>query len=97
MSGLPIVEKTGARMWKSAFAIAITMMSAAASAQDTFPPDAQKIDTMTRSCVYNSAFYSQGAIICLGGPRGLQCSGGNWIAAQDPTVCKDQAPLPPPQ
>jgi hypothetical protein len=84
-------------MWKSAFVMAITMTSGAASAQDTFPSDAQKIDAMTRSCVYNSAFYSQGSIICLGGPRGLQCSGGSWIAAQDPAVCKDQVPLPPPQ
>jgi hypothetical protein len=61
-------------MWKSAFAIFIAcMMSGAALAQDIIMPAPQKIDSMTRNCVYNSAFYSQGAVICLGGGRGLQC------------------------
>jgi hypothetical protein len=72
------------------------MMSGAA-AQDIFMPDPQKIDSMTRSCVYNNAFYSQGAIICLSAGRGLQCTGGSWIVTQDPTAaaCKDQASMPP--
>jgi hypothetical protein len=83
-------------MWKSAFAIVVAMTSGAASAQDTFPPDPQKIDSMTRNCVYNSAFYSQGAIICLGGARGLQCTNGSWIATQDINGCKDQIPVQPP-
>jgi hypothetical protein len=59
-------------MWRPAFAIVIIscMVSGAASAQDIIMPDPQKIDSMTRSCVYNSAFYSQGAVIkgaCLSG------------------------------
>jgi hypothetical protein len=75
----------------------IAMLPGAASAQDAFtPPDPQKIDSMTRSCVYNNAFYSQGAIICLGGARGLQCSNASWIATQDPTGCRDQIPIQPP-
>jgi hypothetical protein len=61
------------------FAVVIAIMSGAVSAQSTFTPDPftpdpQKIDSMTRNCVYHSAFYSQGAIICIGGGRGLQCS-----------------------
>ena len=82
-------------MWKSTFAIAIAMMmSGAASAQDYFTPDPQKIDSMTRNCVYSSAFYSQGAIICLGGGRGLQCSNGSWVPTQDPVACTGQPPTP---
>ena len=54
-------------MWRSAFAIVVIacIMSgtALAQAQDFIMPDPQKIDTMTRNCVYNSAFYSQ----CLSG------------------------------
>jgi hypothetical protein len=73
------------------------MMSDAASAQDAFEPDAQKIDSMTRNCVYNSAFYSQGAIICLGRVRGLQCSSGNWVVTQDLDACKEQIPVQPPR
>ena len=90
-------------MWRSAFAMVVIacMMSGAASAQGIMPepvmPDPQKIDSMTRNCVYNSAFYSQGAVICLGGGRGLQCSSGSWIPTQDPAACKDQIPtLHPP-
>ena len=84
-------------MWRSAFAIVVAacMMSGAASAQDIIMPDPQKIDSMTRNCVYNSAFYSQGAVICLGGGRGLQCTNGNWIGTQDITACKDEVPTPP--
>jgi hypothetical protein len=55
----------------------------------------QKIDSVTRSCVYNSAFYSQGAVICLGGGRGLQCNNGSWIGIQEIDACKEQAPTPP--
>ena len=86
-------------MWRSAFAIVVIacMMSGAASAQDIIMPDPQKIDSMTRNCVYNSAFYSQGAVICLGGGRGLQCSNGSWIGTQDLDACKDQVPTPPPR
>jgi hypothetical protein len=60
-------------MWRSAFAIMIIScaMSGTTSAQDINMSAPQKIDSMTRSCVYNSAFYSQGAVICLGGGRGL--------------------------
>jgi hypothetical protein len=72
------------------------MMPGAASAQDFIMPDPQKIDSMTRNCVYNSAFYSQGAVICLGGGRGLQCSSGSWIGTQDLAACKDQVPTPLP-
>lgn len=89
-------------MRRSIFAIVIAMMSNAASAQgtftpDAFPPDPQKIDTMTRNCVYNSAFYSQGAVICLGGGRGLQCNSGSWVPTQDPAACTGQVPAPPPR
>jgi hypothetical protein len=85
-------------MWKSAFAVIIAcIMSGAASAQDMIMPDPQKIDSMTRNCVYNSAFYSQGAVICLGGGRGLQCSNGSWIGTQDIGACKDQVPISPPR
>jgi hypothetical protein len=88
-------------MWRSAFVISVTacIMSGAASAQDFYMPDPQKIGSMTKSCVYNNAFYSQGAIICLSVGRGLQCSGGSWIATQDPivTACKDQMPIPVPR
>jgi hypothetical protein len=85
-------------MWRSASAIAVIawMTSGAASAQDYLAPDPQKIDAMTRSCVYNSAFYSQGSVICIGGGRGLQCTSGSWVATQDPAACKDQAPILPP-
>jgi hypothetical protein len=84
-------------MWRSAFAIVVIgcMRSGSASAQDIIMPDPQKIDSMTRNCVYNSAFYSQGAVVCLGGGRGLQCSNGSWVATQDPAACKDQVPTPP--
>ena len=84
-------------MRRSAFAIVVIacMMPGAASAQDIIMPDPQKIDSMTRNCVYNSAFYSQGAVICLGGGRGLQCSSGSWIGTQDLAACKDQVPTPP--
>jgi hypothetical protein len=84
-------------MWRSALAIVVAacMMSGAASAQDIVMPDPQKIDSMTRNCVYNSAFYSQGAIICLGGGRALQCSTGSWVDTRDPAGCKDQVPTPP--
>jgi hypothetical protein len=58
------------------------------------PPDPQKIDAMTKSCVYNSAFYSQGAFICVGA-RGLQCGNANWVDAQDPSTCKGQSQIPP--
>jgi hypothetical protein len=71
------------------------MRSGSASAQDFSMPDPQKIDSMTRNCVYNSAFYSQGAVICLGGGRGLQCSNGSWLPTQDPATCKDQIPALP--
>jgi hypothetical protein len=72
------------------------MMASAASAQDIIMmPDPQKIDAMSRNCVYNSAFYSQGAFICVGGGRGLQCGNGSWVDAQDPTSCKNQPPTPP--
>lgn len=86
-------------MRRSALAIAVIacMMSRVASAQDIFLPDPQKIDSMTRNCVYNNAFYSQGALICLGGGRGLQCSSGSWIPTQDPTACEDQVPTPSPR
>ena len=84
-------------MWKSAFAIVIACMaSGAASAQDAFSPDPQKIDSMTRNCVYNNAFYSQGAIVCLGAGRGLQCSTGSWITTQDTASCREQVPAPQP-
>lgn len=85
-------------MWRQAFAIIVVActMSDTAWSQDIIIPDPQKIDSMTRNCVYNSAFYSQGAIICLGGGRGLQCGNGNWIGTQDATACKDQAPAAPP-
>jgi hypothetical protein len=83
-------------MWRLAFAVAVVAcISESASAQDVFIPDPQKIDSMTRSCVYNSSFYSQGAIICLGGGHGLQCNSGSWVPTQDPAACKDQVPLPP--
>ena len=83
-------------MWKSALAIIIACMApGAASAQDFIMPDPQKIDAMTRNCVYNNAFYSQGAVICLGGGRGLQCSNGSWVGTQDLGACKDQVPTPP--
>ena len=86
-------------MWRSAFAIVVIacLMSGAgaASAQDIIMPDPQKIDSMTRTCVYNSAFYSQGAIVCLGGGHGLQCNNASWVATQDPAACKDQVPTPP--
>ena len=85
------------RMRRSTLVIVVAMMSGAASAQDTFTPDLQKIDSMTRNCVYNSAFYSQGAIICLGGGRGLQCTSGSWVPTQDPAACKDQVPTSPPR
>jgi hypothetical protein len=83
-------------MGKSAFAAVIIscMMSGAASAQDVIMSDPLKIDSMTRSCVFNSAFYSHGAVLCLGGDRGLQCSNGSWIGTQDLEACKDQAPTP---
>jgi hypothetical protein len=85
-------------MWRSVFAAAVfACMISDATAQDVFIPDPQKIDSMTRSCVYNSSFYSQGAIICLGGGRGLQCSSSSWVPTQDPAACKDQVPLPPPR
>ena len=86
-------------MWRSAFAMVVIacMMSGAASAQDIIMPDPQMIDSMTRNCVYNSAFYSQGAVMCLGGGRGLQCSNGSWIGTQDLDACKDQVPTPPPR
>jgi hypothetical protein len=58
--------------------------------------DPQKIDSMTRNCVYNNAFYSQGAIVCLGAGRGLQCSAGNWIITQDAASCREQVPAQPP-
>jgi hypothetical protein len=84
-------------MWKSAFAIVLAcIMSGTASAQDIILPDPQKIDAMARSCVYNSAFYSQGSIICLGGGHGLQCTSGSWVGTQDLTACKDQVPIPMP-
>jgi hypothetical protein len=84
-------------MWKSAFAIVIACMaSGAASAQDAYLPDPQKIDSMTRNCVYNNAFYSQGAIVCLGAGRGLQCSAGSWIIIQDAASCREQVPAQPP-
>jgi hypothetical protein len=78
------------------------MMSGAASAQSTFTPepftpDPQKIDSMTRNCVYHSAFYSQGAVICIGGGRGLQCSNASWTPTQDPSGCTGQVPTPPPR
>src|SRR5262245_4148366 len=93
---------TGALMRRSTFAIVIAMMSNAVSAQGTFTPDPfipdpQKIDAMTRNCVYNSSFYSQGAVICLGGGRGLQCAGGSWIPTQDPAACAGQVPTPSPR
>lgn len=78
------------------FTIVIAMFSVAASAQESFAPDAQKVDAMTRNCVYNSSFYSQGAIICLGRVRGLQCSSGSWVPTQDLDGCKEQAPVSPP-
>jgi hypothetical protein len=90
-------------MWRSSFlAVVISMMTSAASAQNTFTPepfvlDPQKIDSMTRNCVYHSAFYSQGAIICIGGSRGLQCSNASWIPTQDPSGCTGQVPAPPPR
>ncbi len=86
-------------MWRSAFAIVVVacMMPGAATAQDILIPDPQKIDSMTRNCVYNSAFYSQGAVICLGGGRGLQCSSGSWVATQDAAACKDPVPTQPPR
>jgi hypothetical protein len=86
-------------MWRLALTMAVIacMISGATSAQDVFVPDPQKIDSMTRSCVYNSSFYSQGAIICLGGGHGLQCSSGGWVSTQDPAACKDQVPMPPPR
>ena len=82
----------------SKLAVAITVITCfavgAASAQTTIlPPDPQKIDAMTKSCVYNSAFYSQGAFICVGA-RGLQCGNGNWVDAQDPSTCKSQSQIP---
>ncbi len=85
-------------MWRSAFAIAVVacIMPTAVSAQDLILPDPQKIDSMTRNCVYNSAFYSQGAILCLGGGRGLQCSSGSWIGTQDIAACTGSALTPPP-
>ena len=84
-------------MSKSAVAIIIItgITVGAASAQTTIvPPDPQKVDAMTKSCVYNSAFYSQGAFICVGA-RGLQCGNGNWVDAQDPSTCKGQSQIPP--
>jgi hypothetical protein len=86
-------------MWRSAFVIAVIawMIPGAASSQDIIVPDPQKIDSMTRNCVYNSAFYSQGSLICLGAGRGLQCTSGSWVATQDPAACKDQVPLQPPR
>jgi hypothetical protein len=84
-------------MSKSALAIIIItgITFSTASAQTTIvPPDPQKIDAMTKSCVYNSAFYSQGAFICVGA-RGLQCGNGNWVDAQDPSTCKGQPLVPP--
>jgi hypothetical protein len=89
------------RMWRSTlFAVVIAMMSSAVSAQNTFTPepfapDPQKIDSMTRSCVYHSAFYSQGAVICIGGGRGLQCTNANWVPIQDPSGCTGQVSTPP--
>ena len=82
----------------SKLAVGITVITCiavgAASAQTTIlPPDPQKIDAMTKSCVYNSAFYSQGAFICVGA-RGLQCGNGNWVDAQDPSTCKGQSQIP---
>lgn len=87
-------------MRKSALAVAVAcVMSGAASAQDIMP-DPQKIDAMTRHCVFNSAFYSQGAIICIGPLRGLQCASGNWVSSQDQnnpanSACKDFVPTSP--
>jgi hypothetical protein len=75
----------------------MAMISSAASAQEAFGPDAQKIDSMSRNCVYNSAFYSQGAIVCLGRVRGLQCSAGSWVPTQDLDACKEQVPVQPPR
>lgn len=84
-------------MWRSVFVVVVIgcMRSGGASAQDMIIPDPQKIDSMTRNCVYNSAFYSQGAIVCLGGGHGLQCNNASWVATQDPAACKDQVPTPP--
>jgi hypothetical protein len=78
------------------------MMSNTALAQGTFTPDVlpldpQKIDAMTRNCVYNSAFYSQGAVVCLGGGRGLQCNSGSWVPTQDPAACSGQLTAQPPR
>ena len=85
-------------MWRSALAIIVIAVTlSAVSAQDIFMPDPQKIDSMTRNCVYNNAFYSQGAVICIGGGRGLQCTSGSWISTQDAAACKDQFPAPPPR
>src|SRR5262249_7125950 len=82
-------ESVGVPMRRLIFAIVMAMMSDAASAQGTFTPDPlipdpQKIDAMTRNCVYQSAFYSQGAVVCLGGGRGLQCAAGSWIPHAGP-------------
>ena len=88
-------------MWRSTLlAVVISLTSGAVSAQsafvpEPFVPDPQKIDSMTRNCVYQSAFYSQGAIICIGGSRGLQCSNASWIPTQDPSGCTGQVPEPP--
>jgi hypothetical protein len=88
-------------MWRSVFATVVIActISGAASAQDIYISDPQKIDSMTRSCVYNNAFYSQGAIICLSAGRGLQCANGSWITTQDPiaAACKDQIPIQVPR
>jgi hypothetical protein len=77
-----------------ALAVIACIIPGAASAQDIIMPDPQKIDSMTKNCVYSSAFYSQGAVICLGGGRGLQCSSGNWVDTQDPNACKGQVATP---
>lgn len=94
-------DKGLTQMWRSTFlAMVAAMMPGAVSAQSTFtpepfPPDPQKIDSMTRNCVYHSAFYSQGAVICIGGGRGLQCSSGSWVPTQDPSGCMGQMPTSP--
>ena len=89
-------------MWKLALAMSTAcMMSSAALPQDIMP-DPAKIDSMSKHCVYNSAFYSQGSIICIGERRALQCNIGSWNTNPDPNnfmnaACKDQAPASPPR